>query len=64
MIHAAGSSGIAATPWAAECRARQIRRWKAIRLHVAQIKKHCEPGDPMCRPRQRQAFPLSGKPDI
>jgi hypothetical protein len=36
--------------------ARQIRRWKAIRRHVAQIKKHCEPGDPMCRPRQRQAL--------
>ena len=36
--------------------ARQIRRWKAIRRHVAQVKKNCEPGDPHCRPRQRQAL--------
>ena len=35
---------------------RQIKRWKAIRRHVAQVKKHCEPGDPHCRPRQRQAL--------
>jgi hypothetical protein len=36
--------------------ARQIRRWQAIRRHAAQIRKHCEPGDPTCRPRQRQAL--------
>jgi hypothetical protein len=36
--------------------ARQITRWKQIRRHVAQLKKHCEPGDLHCRPRQRQAL--------
>jgi hypothetical protein len=35
---------------------RQIGRWKAIRRHVRQIQKHCEPGDVFCRPRQRQAL--------
>jgi hypothetical protein len=35
---------------------RQIGRWKAIRRHIAQLKRHCEPGDPFCRPRQRQAL--------
>jgi hypothetical protein len=35
---------------------RQIKRWKAIRRHVRQVQKHCEPGDPHCRPRQRQAL--------
>jgi hypothetical protein len=34
---------------------RQIRRWRAIRRHVAAIRKHCEPGDLDCRRRQRQA---------
>ena len=36
--------------------ARQIKRWKAIRRHIAQIRSHCQPGDPFCRPRQRQAL--------
>ncbi len=36
--------------------ARQIGRWKAIRRHVRQIERHCEPGDVTCRPRQRQAL--------
>jgi len=36
--------------------ARQIRRWKAIRRHIAQGKKACKRGDLGCRPRQRQAI--------
>lgn len=35
---------------------RQIKRWKAIRRHVRQLQKHCEPGDLFCRRRQRQAL--------
>ena len=35
---------------------RQIGRWKAMKRHAWQIRKHCEPGDPMCRPRRRQAL--------
>ena len=35
---------------------RQIRRWKAMRRHVAQLKKNCEPWDMDCRPKQRQAL--------
>ena len=34
---------------------RQIKRWRAIRRHIAQIKKHCPPREVECRPKQRQA---------
>ena len=36
--------------------ARQVGRWKAFRRHAAQVTRNCEPGDPFCRPRQRQAL--------
>ncbi len=36
--------------------ARQVSRWRAMRRHLAQIRKACDPGDPFCRPRQRQAL--------
>ncbi len=36
--------------------ARQIRRWRAIARHSAQVKANCAPGDVLCRPRQRQAI--------
>ncbi len=35
---------------------RQVKRWLAMRRHVAQLVKHCQPGDLHCRPRQRQAL--------
>ena len=35
---------------------RQIKRWRAVRRHVAQLKKHCTRGDLKCRRRQRQAL--------
>jgi hypothetical protein len=34
--------------------ARRIRRWWAMRRHVAQLQRNCEPGD-LAR-RQRQAL--------
>jgi ribosomal protein L35 len=35
---------------------RQIKRWKAIKRHVAAIKKNCSPRDLDCRRKQRQAL--------
>jgi len=35
---------------------RQIARWRAFKRHAAQVRKHCNPGDPFCRPKQRQAL--------
>ncbi len=34
---------------------RQIKRWIAIRRHIAQIMKNCTPKDYSCRRKQRQA---------
>jgi hypothetical protein len=35
---------------------RQIARWKAMRRHIAQIRRNCVKGDFSCRPVQRQAL--------
>ena len=35
---------------------RQIGRWRAMRRHLAQIRRNCEPHDLSCRRRQRQAL--------
>jgi hypothetical protein len=35
---------------------RQIKRWRAINRHIAQLKLHCRKGDMNCRPKQRQAL--------
>lgn len=35
---------------------KQIKRWRAFRRHVAQVKKNCDAGNIWCRPKQRQAL--------
>lgn len=35
---------------------RQIKRWKAIKRHIAQVRKNCGSRELTCRPRQRQAL--------
>ncbi len=35
---------------------RQIKRWRAVRRHIAQLTKHCRRGDWDCRRKQRQAL--------
>ncbi|MBD3313557.1 hypothetical protein GF345_03875 [Candidatus Woesearchaeota archaeon] len=35
---------------------KQIKRWKAIKRHIAQVKKNCRKGDMKCRPKQRQTL--------
>jgi hypothetical protein len=35
---------------------RQIKRWRAVRRHIAQLRRNCARGALDCRPRQRQAL--------
>lgn len=36
--------------------ARQIKRWRAMKRHVSQLKNNCHPHDWNCRKKQRQAL--------
>lgn len=35
---------------------RQIKRWRMMTRHIGQVKAFCQPGDMLCRRRQRQAL--------
>jgi hypothetical protein len=35
---------------------RQIKRWVAVKRHLAQLRNNCRRRDLLCRPRQRQAL--------
>jgi hypothetical protein len=35
---------------------RQVKRWKAMTRHIAQVRKNCEPYEFDCRRKQRQAL--------
>lgn len=35
---------------------RQIKRWRGMKRHIAQVEKNCEEGDWNCRKKQRQAL--------
>ena len=35
---------------------KQIKRWRAMSRHIAQVRKNCEKCDFSCRPKQRQAL--------
>jgi hypothetical protein len=35
---------------------KQIKRWRAIKRHIAQVAKNCSAGDLKCHPKQRQAI--------
>lgn len=35
---------------------RQIKRWRLMQRHVAQVRKNCRAGDLTCRKVQRQAL--------
>jgi hypothetical protein len=35
---------------------RQVKRWRAARRHIAQLRRNCRPGDLDCRPKQRQSI--------
>jgi hypothetical protein len=35
---------------------KQIKRWKAMKRHIAQVKKNCKAKDHNCRRKQRQAL--------